>query len=242
MIGGFIIRGTEQKRVVLRGVGPSLQNFGIQDAVPNPMLRLFGADGSQIAENNNWADSQGAAIQATGLAPNHPLESALVVNLSPGSYTAAVADSGGATGVGLVEIYDVSQAVVSRLANISTRGVVKTGENVMIGGFILGGTSSNPARVVVRAIGPSLTQFGVPGALADPQLTLVDSNGNGIVFNDNWQDNATHAQQLSALQLQPNAPTESAVVATLPPGQYTAVVAGKANTTGIGLIEVYYVQ
>jgi hypothetical protein len=242
MIGGFIIRGTETKRVVLRGVGPSLQAFGIQDSVPNPMLRLFGADGSQIAENDNWADAQAADIQATGLAPNHPLESAMVANLSPGSYTAAVTDKGGATGVGLVEVYDVSQANVARLANISTRGVVKTGENVMIGGFILGGTSSNPAQVVVRAIGPSLSQFGVPGALADPQLTLVNSNGVGIGYNDNWQDSVQQADRLRALQLEPNTPAESAIVATLPPGQYTAVVAGKSNTTGIGLIEVYYVQ
>jgi hypothetical protein len=119
--------------------------------------------------------------------------------------------------------------------------VVKTAENVMIGGFILGGTSSNPAQLVVRAIGPSLAQFGVSGALADPQLTIVNSNGVGIGFNDNWQDNAGQADQLRALQLQPNTPAESAIVMTLPPGNYTAVVAGKSNTTGIGLVEVYYI-
>lgn len=240
MIGGFIIRGDAPKRIVMRGVGPSLQNAGIQDFVPDPMLRLFGADGTQIVENDNWTDSQRADIQASGLAPQHPLESAIIANLNPGAYTASVAGKGGATGVGLVEVYDVSQSTPARLANISTRGVVKTGENVMIGGFILGGTSSNPAQLVVRAIGPTLGQFGVPGALADPQLTIVNGNGVAIAFNDNWQDN--QADQLRGLQLQPNAPAESAIVATLPPGNYTAVVAGKFNTTGIGLIEVYYVQ
>jgi hypothetical protein len=242
MIGGFIIRGNESKRVVVRGVGPSLQTAGIQDVVPDPMLRLFGTGGSQIAENDNWTDAQRIEIQATGLAPQHPLESAMVANLSPGAYTASVSGKSGATGVGLVEVYDVSQSSAARLANISTRGAVKTGDNVMIGGFILGGTSNMPARVVVRAIGPSLAQFGVSGAMADPQLTLVDANGVGIGFNENWQDNATQAEQLRALQLQPNTPAESAIVATLPPGNYTAVMAGKADTTGIGLVEVYYAQ
>ncbi len=242
MIGGFIVTGNDPKRVVIRGIGPSLASAGIQNFIPDPVLRLFGSTGSQFALNDNWADTQSTDLQASGLAPSHPFESAILATLSPGAYTAVVSGKNGATGVGLVEIYDVNVPSDSKLANISTRGVVKTGDNVMIGGFILGGTSPMPARVVVRAIGPSLAQAGVPDSLADPHLTLVNSNGEEIGFNDNWQDDSAQAAQLEALGIPPQSATESAIVATLPPGAYTAIVAGKSGGTGIGLIEVYYIQ
>lgn len=242
MIGGFIITGNEPKRVVIRGVGPSLQSAGFHDFIPDPVLRLFGSTGSQFAFNDNWEDTQSADLRATGIPPQHPLESAIVATLNPGTYTASVSGKDGATGVGLVEIYDVNQPADSKLANISTRGVVKTGDNVMIGGFILGGSSTMPAKVVVRAIGPSLAQAGLADSLADPTLTLFNNNGEAIGFNDNWQDNSDQAAQLRALAIAPPNAAESAIVATLPPGTYTAIVAGRAGGIGIGLIEVYNVQ
>ena len=242
MIGGFIVTGNDPKRVVIRGIGPSLENAGIPNFLPDPVLRLFGSNGSQFAVNDNWGDTQATDLQATGLAPLHSFESAIVATLAPGAYTAIVSGKNGATGVGLVEVYDVNQTSNSKLANISTRGVVKTGDNVMIGGFILGGSSAMPGRVVVRAIGPSLGQAGVAGSLADPQLTLVNSNGEALASNDNWPDNPAQAAQLQALGLFPQNLAESAIVATLPPGAYTAIVAGKSGGNGIGLIEVYYVQ
>ena len=171
MIGGFIVTGNASKRVVVRGIGPSLQGAGIQGVIPDPVLRLFRSNGTEFAFNDNWTDTQGADLQTIGLAPTHAFESAIVATLDPGAYTTIVSGKGGATGVGLVEVYDTNTASSAMLANISTRGAVKTGDNVMIGGFILGGSSTTPARVVVRAIGPTLAQSGVPNSLADPTLT-----------------------------------------------------------------------
>lgn len=242
MIGGFIITGNAPKRVVIRGIGPSMSGVGVVGAVTDPFLRLFGPTGAALAVNDNWQDTQRTEIEQTGLQPLDPRESAIVATLAPASYTATVSASNGNNGVGLVEIYDLTNASNGKLANISTRGSVQTAENVMIGGFILGGTSINPAKVVIRAIGPSLTQFGIGNPLSNPTLSLFDSNGQMVGSNDNWGDDANQAAQLQALSLAPQNPAESAVVDTLPPGQYTAVVAGQNGGTGIGLIEVYSVQ
>ena len=189
LIGGFIVTGNDPKEVVLRAIGPSLGAFGIANPLADPVLELHGSDGSLITMNDNWKDSQQNQIEATGLQPSNDLESALISTLDPGSYTAVVSGKDGGTGVGLVEGYDVDQAADSEFGNISTRGFVETGTNVMIGGFILGGESGN-ANVVVRALGPSLTAFGVTGALADPTLELHDANGALVESNDNWRDGA----------------------------------------------------
>ena len=236
LIGGFIITGTGPKRVVLRAIGPSLAGSGIANPLADPFLELHASDQSLITTNDNWRDSAAADIEATGLAPANDLEAALVITLDPGSYTLILRGKDGATGVGLVEAYDLDPAAGSQLANISTRGLVETGGNVMIGGFILGEGSESTA-VLVRAIGPSLTPLGVAGALADPTLELHDANGAIIRSNDNWKE--TQQTEIEATGLQPQDDLESAISATLAPGAYTAIVAGKNGLTGVALVEVY---
>jgi len=236
LIGGFIITGNDPKELVLRAIGPSLGGFGIADPLADPVLELHASDGSLITMNDNWKDTQQAEIEASGFQPQNDLESAIISTLDPGSYTAVVSGKDGGTGVGLVEGYDLDQAADSQLGNISTRGFVETGTNVMIGGFILGGETGN-ANVVVRALGPSLTAFGVTGALADPTLELHDQNGALVQSNDNWKE--TQQTEIEATDLQPTNDLESAIVETLAPGAYTAIVAGKDDLTGVGLVEVY---
>ena len=238
MIGGFIISGNDSKRVIIRGIGPSLTNVGVPGAINDPILRLFSPSGSPLAVNNNWQDTQQGEIAATGLSPQDTREAAIVATLAPGAYTATLESNGG-TGVGLVEVYDLNSAANAKLANISTRGSVQTADNVMIGGFALGGSNPNPAKVVVRAIGPSLAQAGINNWLSDPTLQLFDNNGQSVAFNNNWQDVPAQAAELQALNLAPGNPGEAAIVAMLPPGLYTAVVAGQSGGVGIGLIEVY---
>jgi hypothetical protein len=241
MIGGFIVTGSEPKRVIIRGIGPSMTSMGVPGVVSDPILRLFGPTGVPLGVNDNWQDTQRAEIEATGLAPLDLNESAIVATLQPAAYTASVAGANG-NGVGLIEVYDLNSAANAKLANISTRGSVQTANNVMIGGFALGGSSSNPAKVVVRAIGPTLAQAGINSALSNPTLQLFDSNGQNVASNDNWADNPTQATELQTLGLAPSNPAESALVAILPPGLYTAVVAGQGGGTGVGLIEVYAIQ
>ena len=201
------------------------------------MLEVHDSTQAIIATDDNWRDTQEADILATGLQPKSDLESAVVLTLAPGAYTAIVRGKNGGTGIGLVEAYDVDLAANSKLINISTRGFVDTGDNVMIGGFVIGGAGGS-AKVVVRAIGPSLlTRFGVQGALADPTLTLFDPNGMQIGFDDNWKD--TQQADIEATGLQPTNDLESAILMVLPSGGYTAIVGGKNNTTGIGLVEVF---
>ncbi len=236
LIGGFIVTGNDPKEVVLRAIGPSLAGFGIANPLADPVLELHASDGSLITMNDNWKDSQQSEIEASGFQPQNDLESAIISTLDPGSYTAVVSGKDGGTGVGLVEGYDLDQAADSQFGNISTRGFVETGTNVMIGGFILGGESGN-ANVVVRALGPSLTAFGVSGALADPTLELRDENGALVQSNDNWKE--TQQTEIEATGLQPTNDLESAVFETLAPGAYTAIVAGKGDLTGVGLVEVY---
>jgi len=236
MIGGFIIIGNSPKKVVVRAIGPSLQGM-LAGALTDPILELRGPDGALLSRNDNWREdaSQASYLEANNLAPSHNLESAIVATLSPGSYTAAVTGKNDAAGVGLVEVYDVNQAADSKLANLSTRGVVQSAENVLIGGFILGGSSAN-TKVLVRAIGPSLANFGVNNALSDPVLELRDSNGGLIRSNDNWKDD--QATQIEATGLSPAMDSESVVIADLPAGAYTAIVASKGSN-GVGLVEIY---
>ena len=232
LIGGFIINGTDPKTVILRAVGPSLTDFGVADALADPVLELRAIDGSVIASNDNWTSDR-AAIEATGLQPGNDLESAIVATLDPGAYTAIVTGKNGTTGVGLVEAYDLDTVAASELANISTRGFVATESNVMIGGFILG----SETNVLIRAIGPALADFGVAGALADPTLELRDVQGALIASNDNWKE--PNETEIEATGLQPTKDAESAVFELLPAGAYTAIVAGQGGTTGVALVEVY---
>ena len=235
-IGGFIVTGNEPKRVILRAVGPSLGAFGISDPLADPVLELRAGDGSLIMSNDDWTSDRDA-IEPTGLAPTNPAESAIVATLEPGSYTAIMSGKDGGTGVGLVEAYDLDQTADSQLANISTRGFVETEGNVMIGGFILGGEAGASGNVLVRAIGPSLTAFGVAGALADPTLELRNVQGTLVSSNDNWKE--PNEIEIATTGLQPGTDEESALLETLPAGAYTAIVAGAGATTGVGLVEVY---
>ncbi len=237
-IGGFIITGTAPKHVLLRAVGPTLVQAGVTNALPDPVIELHGPSGFATITNDNWRDdpAQEAAIIATGIAPASNLDAAIDATLNPGAYTAVVSSTNHQTGVGLVEIYDLSQGPATKLGNISTRAVVGIGGEVIIAGFILG--SHNDAdRIVLRGIGPSLT--GVPNALADPTLELRDSNGAPLASNNNWQDNAIYAAELIAAGLAPTNNLESGIAVTLPAGSYTALLSGVNNGVGAGLVEVY---
>jgi len=202
----------------------------------DPALEIHNQSGAVIASNSAWQSSQKAEIEATGLAPTNDAEAAVRLTLAPGSYTAVMSGEAGAAGIGLVELYDLNSVSNSRLANISTRGFVGMEDNVMIGGLIIGG-STGFAKVIVRAIGPSLQSLGVSNALADPTLELHDSNGAIVAFNDNWQD--TQAVEVQATALAPSNTREAATVAYLIPGDYTAIVRGNGGQTGVGLIEAY---
>ena len=237
-IGGFIITGTAPKHVLLRAIGPSIT--GLSGVLADPVLELHGPAGFTTVTNNNWQDdpAQAALIQATGLAPTNNLESAIDATLPPGAYTGVVRGNGGTTGIGLVEVYDLSQAAPSKLGNISTRALVGTGNDIVIAGFIMG-NSSTATRIVIRGIGGSLTLFGVPNALANPTLELRNSSGALLLANDNWGDDPAQAAELTAAGLAPTDASESGISILLGPGQYTALLAGQGNSTGVGVIEVY---
>jgi plastocyanin len=233
LIGGFIITGTQPKRIIVRAIGPSLSSF-FPGALADPTLELRDSSGSLIRSNDNWRSDQEAEIIATTIAPSDDLESAIVATLpaNGSAYTAIVRGVNNGTGIGVVEAYDLNQAVDSKLANISTRGLVQTGDNVMIGGMIVLG--QNPLRVIVRAIGPSLP---VPGALGDPTLELRDGNGALLAANDNWRSD--QEAEIIATTIPPSNDLESAIVRNLPPGNYTAIVRGANNTTGVAVVEAY---
>ena len=241
-IGGFIITGSAPKHVVVRAIGPSLTKFGFPSAqlLADPFLEIHGPGGFGTITNNNWKDTQQAQIQADGLAPTNDLESAIDATLPPGNYTAIVkANTGTAqAGIALVEVYDLNTAAGSKLGNLSTRAFVGTGSNVVIAGFILGNNQGND-RIVVRGLGPSLSAYGVPNPLQDPTLELRDPNGALIRANNDWTDDAAQAAEITAAGLAPSNMKESAIAATLPPGLYTAILAGLNNGTGNGLVEVY---
>jgi hypothetical protein len=240
LIGGFIITGTDPKRVIVRALGPSIKVNGttISGALQDPTLELHSGNGTLLFSNDDWRDAPNAAeIQSTGLAPPDDRESAILMTLVPGNYTTIVRGKNG-TGIGLVEVYDLDTAATSKLANLSTRAFVDTGNNVVIAGFVLGNNSGND-HVVIRGLGPSLSSFGIPGALADPTLELRDDNGTLLIADDDWQDNGAQAAEIIAAGLAPCNPKESAIAATLPPGSYTAILRGVNNGTGVGLVEVY---
>jgi hypothetical protein len=253
MIGGLIVQGTQPKRVILRAIGLELSQYGLPNAMANPTLELHDHNGALIASNDNWQStiiggiitgSQVQDIQNSGHAPRDARESAIIADLPPGNYTGIVRGVDNTMGVALVEAYDLNPNVDSILANLSTRASVQTGDNIMIGGFIVQG--NQPKRVILRAIGPELSQYGVPNPLADPTLELHNGNGALIGRNDNWQHTIIGGiitqGQVQAIQNSGHAPTdpsESAIIANLPPGNYTAIVRGVNNTTGVALVEVY---
>ena len=220
LIAGFIVTGTQPKKVIIRAIGPSLQFAGHLD---NPTLELRDSGGVVLDSNDDWATSKRKqAIMDSTIPPTNELESAIVMTLNPGSYTAIVQGANGGTGIGVVEVYDLDAAADSKLVNISTRGLVQTGNNVMVAGTIIVGTT--PQKVIIRAIGPSLS---LPGKLADPTLELRDANGGLMDANDNWGD-SPNKQAIIDSKIPPSDPRESAIVATLPAGNsnYTAIVRG----------------
>lgn len=188
--------------------------------------------------NDNWRDTQEEEIKATGIPPLHDAEAAIVVTLEPGNYTAVVGGKNESTGVGLVEVYELDRGGSSRLGNISTRGSVQTGPDVVIGGFILGGNEGN-ANVIIRGIGPSLVKFGISNPLVDPTLQLRDGDGALLMTNDDWQDDPDQTVQIRASGIPPEDERESAIAASLRPGNYTATLAGRNDGTGVGIVEVF---
>ena len=240
LIGGFIVSGTAPKPMVLRALGPSLSGFGLSDVLRDPVLSVYDSSGNLVGTNDNWqSDVNHVVVEANGLAPANPLESAQVRTLAPGAYTVIVTGKDATPGIGLVEVYDINALANAKFVNMSTRGSVGTGDNVLISGFIIGDVDS--ATVVVRALGPSLVAYGVSGVLSDPTLTIYDSTGTAIATNDNWLDDVNWIDVRKNTLSPPNA-LESALVLHLPAGKYTAVVRGANGATGNALIEVYHLH
>jgi len=239
LIGGFIISGTAPKRVIVRATGPSLGQYGVNSVLADPTLELHDKTGAIIATNDNWKDSQQAEIEGTGLSPVNELESAIVRTLNPGAYTAIVGGKNdGDSGTALVEVYDLSPTSASTLGNISTRGPVGGQSDVLIGGFIISGTTGS-TRVLVRSIAPSLVSAGLTNAMPDPTLELRDVYGTLIAANDNWKDGPQ--AEIEGTKLAPSNDLESAIITTLPSGPYTAIIRERNGESGIGLFEVYNV-
>ena len=247
LIAGFIVTGPDAKQVIIRGIGPSVSNVGV--TLSNPTLELHQGN-TTLAVNDDWkiksdGTSQQAEIEATKLQPTNNAESAIVMTLNPGSYTAILSGKSGGTGVGVVEVYDLAEGANSQLANISSRGFVDTDDNAMFAGLIASGANgSGYSRVVVRALGPSLAGPAIPDPLQDPTLELHDANGVLTATNDNWKINdqtqqSQEAEVRATLLAPPSFDSESVIMATLPPGLGTAIVRGKNNSTGVALVEVY---
>jgi hypothetical protein len=233
LIGGFIVTGTQPKKVLVRGLGPTLP---VIENLADPTLELHASSGAIVAANDNWRETQQDPLKATTIPPRNDYESAMIQVLKPGAYTAILAGKGGTTGVGLVEIYDLDSTVASKLANISTRGFVGQGDSVLIGGTIVVG--SGTTNVLFRAIGPTLA--GVSNSLKDPTLELYNRQGTKIATNDNWQD--SQEADIRATTIPPNDRREAAILRQLTPGAYTAIVRGKNNTTGVALVEAYQIK
>jgi hypothetical protein len=236
MIGGFIIGGNKPKKVMVRGLGPSLAQAGVTGAMADPVLKLHDGKGKLIRSNDNWATNW-QEVMATHIPPSNSHEAAIVASLAPGNYTAVLESKTAAPGVGLFELYDL-EVSNSQLKNISTRARVSWGDQAVIGGFIIGG--DQPTKVLIRGLGPSLKKSGIADALDDPVLELHNSSGSTIFMNDNWRS----AQQLQiiATTIPPTDNREAAIVATLKPGNYTAVLRGKGYASGVALVEVYNLQ
>lgn len=230
MIGGFIITGDASKQIAIRAIGPSLP---LTSAMANPAISIYNSAGALVATNQNWNANRDALV-SVGLGPWDEHDAALITILAPGSYTAVVNIEDGAGGVGLVELYDLSSDNSGKIANISTRAKVGTSDDVLIGGFIVGGKEA--INVIARAIGPSLAANNVTGVLLDPVLELYDATGTQIDSNDDWRSNEA---EIIATSIPPADDCESAIVATLQPGAYTAIVRGKNGTSGIALVEIY---
>jgi hypothetical protein len=237
-IAGFIVIGNSGKQIVVRGLGPSLVSAGVQGPLADPIVELYDSAGTLLASNNDWEQGQPQALRDVNLAPSNQFEAAVVAMLPPGAYTAILRGNGTAAGIGLVEVYDLQPSASSKLANLSTRGLVAGGQDVMIGGTII--TGPDNARVVFRALGPSLAGAGIANPVGDPQLDLFDGNGAKIATNNNWKD----SQQLAIANtgLAPTHNLESAILADLPPGNYTAVLSGLTATPGVALVEAYHLQ
>jgi hypothetical protein len=249
LIGGFVIHrprgfnGDYHKKLLIRALGPSLSGAGLplEGCLADPYLEVYDSTGTLIAQNDNWRSDQAQEIIDSGAPPSNDLESAVVVTLSDASYTVKVRGANGETGLGIVEVFDidpldpVNRPGSGRLVNISTRGHVGTGDDLLIGGFIVRGDAGQ--GVVVRATGPDLTGVGVSGALSDPTLELRDASGTLMAFNDNWRD--AQEQEIQQTAFAPNDNRDSAILVALIPGNYTAIVRGRDNTTGIALVEVY---
>jgi len=231
-IAGFIINGSGTKQVLIRGIGPSVLGLTLAD----PTLELRDGAGTLLLSNNDWRETQETQIQATGLQPGNDRESAILATLSPGNYSAVFAGNKDGTGLGVVEIYGLSGS--AQLANISTRASVGTGNNVLIAGMIVQAVTSGP-KVAIRALGPSLTQYGISGAMQDPTLELKDSNGASMATNNNWGEVAQQAAEIQAAGMAPSDYRESVILANLAPGNYSAVLQGASGTTGVATVEVY---
>lgn len=238
MIGGFIIDGTASKKVIVRAIGPSLGASGVAGALANPVLELHDSSGALLQKNDDWRATQEQEIIASTVPPSNNLESAIVADLAPGSYTAIVSGAAGGTGVGLVEVYDLEPGN-GKLANISTRAQVDAGDNALIGGFIINGPQSQ--KNVIRALGPSLGASGVAGALANPTLDIYNSDGAVLISNDDYYTNRDSGV-IGGYHLTPSSLYESAIYLEAAPGNFTAVMRGVGATGGVGLIEIYGVH
>ena len=240
MIGGFIIGGSTPKTLAITATGPSLAPFGISNFLANPMLTLVrSSDQAIIATNDDWqTDANAAQLLASGFAPGNAREAGLYVTLPPGAYTAIVQGAGGGTGVSVVGVFEVDHPEIP-LVNISTRGLVQTGGDVMIGGFIVNGSASQ--TVAITATGPSLAPFGISNFLANPTITVVRSSDQTVVAtNDDWQTDA-NASALQASGFAPGDPHEAGLLLTLPPGAYTVIVQGAGGSTGVSVVGVFTV-
>jgi hypothetical protein len=237
-IAGFIISGSSPKQVLIRGLGPSLSEFQVANALQDPTLDLHDSSGNFIASNDDWQTATNADQIPISLQPSDSREPAILAALPPGRFTAILRGKNGAGGVGLVEIIDLRSGVTSKLTNVSTRGFVGTGENVMIGGFILSGGSGG-RMTLIRALGPTLAQspFNIAGALTDPTLMLIDANGSVVASNNDWK--SSQESEIQATGLAPPNDKEAAILTTLPPGRFTAIVSGKNEETGIALVDVF---
>jgi ELWxxDGT repeat protein len=241
MIGGFVVGGPVAKRVAIVATGPSLAAHGVASPLQDPTLTLVrSSDQAVIAANNDWQTAANSAqLQGAGFAPSDSREAAILADLAPGAYTAVVQGANEGTGVSVLGIYEVDQPGIP-LLNISARGPVASGEQAMIGGFVIQGT--NPQTVAVVATGPSLSLYGIANPLGNPVLTIVRQSDQAVVAtNDNWMT-ATNAVELDAKGFAPPHPDEAAILVTLPPGAYTAIVSGANGSAGIGVVGVYRVN